>query len=253
MRELMAAANNTFLRSAIERLYTVFRHYQPPTHPAYCRHCVKDEEDRVLRTKPLRELKVDELSRYSWKAISTWGTVEQFKYLLPRLFETVVLDKYRDNTEVLFKKPRLGGLNTWPKEEQDALNSYCDALWRYALGHHPLGDTLPSFPSIDDCLCSIAQIVDDLAPLLNAWESDMGSAATLHLVDFAVENSSYLREKRRLSNTFWDERRAQMQQVVDWFLTRNFSLVFDVATAATTSSELCDDLTRAIVRRSGRG
>jgi hypothetical protein len=252
MRELMTAADNTFLRPAIERLYAVFGHYQPPTHPTYCRHCVNDKEDKVLRSKPLRELKADELSRYSWKAISTWGTVEQFKYLLPRLFETVVLDQYRDDPEVLFKKPRLGGLNTWPNEEQDALNSYCGALWRYALGHHPLGDTLPSFLSIDDCLCSIAQIVDDLAPLLNAWESDKSSAATLHLVDFAVENSSYLRETRQLAPAFWSERRVQMQQVVDWFLTRDFALVFDVATEATTSWELRDELTRAIVRRSER-
>jgi hypothetical protein len=213
---------------------------------------VNDAEDKMLRLKPLRGLNADELARYSWKAISTWGTVEQFKYLLPRLFETVVSDRDRYYPEVLFKKPRLGGLNTWPSEEQAALNSYCEALWRYALAHHPLSDTLPSFASIDDCLCSVAQIADDLSPMLNLWDSDKTSAATFHLVDFAAENASYLREMRRLSSAFWEERSAQMQQVVDWFLTRDFALVFDVATATTTSVDLRDELTRAIVRRSGR-
>jgi hypothetical protein len=202
--------------------------------------------------RPLRELNADELARYSWRAISTWGTVEQFKYLLPRLFETVVFDGHSYYPEVLFKKPRLGGLNTWPSDEQAALNSYCDALWRYALARHPLSDALPSFASIDDCLCSIAQITDDLSSVLNLWDADKTSAATLHLVDFAAENASYLREMHRLSNAFWDERRAQMQQVVEWFLTRDFAVVFDVATGATTSADLRDELTRAIARRSGR-
>jgi len=245
----MTTAGNTSLKSAIERLYVVFGNYRPPIHPTYCSHCVKDDEDRVLRLKPLRELNADQLVRYSWKAISLWGTVEQFKYLLPRLFETVALDKTGYTPEVLFKKPRLGGFNTWANEEQAALNSYCEALWRYALAHHALGDALPSFPSIGDCLCSIAQIIDDLAPVLNVWDSDRTSAATRHLVDFAVENASHLREKHKLSNSFWDERPGQMQQVVDWFLTRDFALVFDTTTKATTPWEFRDELTRAIVRR----
>ena len=144
----MTTADNASLRSAIERLYVVFGNYRPPVHPTYCSHCVKDDEDRVLRLKPLRELNADELSRYSWDAISLWGTVEQFKYLLPRLFETVVFDEHRYCPEVSFKKPRLGGLQEWPGEEQVALNCYCDALWRYALAHHPLSHRLPSLSNL---------------------------------------------------------------------------------------------------------
>jgi hypothetical protein len=98
--------------------------------------------------------------------------------------------------------------------------------------------------------CSIGQIVDDLSPLLDQWDSAKGSAPTLHLVDFASENVSSLREIRKLSNTFWADREAQMQQVVDWFLNQDYSLCFDVATHATTSWELRDDLTKAIRRRS---
>ena len=238
------------LRAAVEHLYEVFGRYQFPDEPKYCTHCVRDEEDKALRSKPLRQLRAEDLARYSWKALSTWGTVEQFKHLLPRLFELVITDQYRYNPEILFKKPRFGGLSTWPNDEQEALNAYCDALWRYALTRHPIGDALASFPSIDDCLCSIAHIVDDLSPLLEAWDSDKGQAATLHLVDFAVENASALREIRQLSNSFWSERRTQMQQVVNWFLARDFSLVFDVMDASATPHEFGEELNRAIVRRS---
>ena len=202
-----------------------------------------------MRSKPLRELTADDLARYAWKAISTWGTVEQFKYLLPRLFETVTTSKFRCDTEVLFKKPRLAGVDGWPEAEKAVLNTYCDALWHYALAHHPLTGTLPSFPSIDDCLCSIGQIVDDLSPLLAAWDSIRSTAATFHLIEFASENASSLREIRQLSNAFWKERPTQMQQVVDWFFSHEFALPFDIATQTTTAWELRDDLTKAIQRR----
>src|SRR4051812_47574663 len=121
------------LNDAIERLYSVFGAYSAPAHPAYCECCVTEPEDVVLRTKPVRELTQKELNRYTFKAISTWGTVEQFKYLLPRLFELVVEDvddEYRYNPEFLFKKPRYGDFTSWPDAEKTALLSYCDVLRR---------------------------------------------------------------------------------------------------------------------------
>lgn len=245
----MKLTSEESLRSAVEHLYRVFARYPFPVKSEYCKHCVRAEEQSALRSKPLRELNAKDLSRYSFKALSTWGTVEQFKHLLPRLFELVITDEYRECLEILFGKPRFGGLSTWPGDEQAALNVYCGALWRHALARYPIGEALASFPSIDECLCSIAQIIDDLSPFLEAWDSDRGQAATRHLVDFAVENASYLRENRRLSNNFWDERRTQMQQVVDWFLARDFSLVFDVVDAATTAEEFREELSRAIMRR----
>jgi hypothetical protein len=237
------------LNSAIERLYEVFGKYSALVRPSYCTHCVTEAEDVVLRTKPLRELSADELRRYSFKALSTWGTVEQFKYLLPRLFQLVADDAFAYNPEILFKKPRLGDLVSWPDIERNAVNSYCDILWRYALTKYPLSEHVRSFGSIDDCLCSVAQIVDDLEPMLRIWGIDT-KTNTLHLADFAAENSSPLLENRRLSNTFWDERPQQMNQVVDWFLTQDFALVFDLVELGTLPYEFREELVRAVRRRS---
>jgi hypothetical protein len=248
----MAESDNTELASAIERLYEVFKAYKPPAQPAFCRHCVSEAEDAVLHAKPLRHLSFKELSRYSFKAISTWGTVEQFKYLLPRLFELLVQNGFNYDPEILFKKPRYGNLASWPHAEQEALNAYCHVLWRHSLEHHPLPDYLPAFASIDECLCSIGQILDDLTPLLNTWASDGGAAATKHLTDFADENASCLREKRRLCDAFWDGRQAQMQQVAEWFLTQDFSLVFEIADAAVTPCDFREELVRVILNRHSR-
>jgi hypothetical protein len=97
------------LELAIRGLYQVFGRYQAPADSSFCRHCVQSAEAELIVSKPLRQLSAHELARYSFKAISTWGTVDQFKYLLPRLFETVVFEPYRYDPEVLFKKPQYGG------------------------------------------------------------------------------------------------------------------------------------------------
>jgi hypothetical protein len=104
------------LELEIRGLYQVFGRYRAPADSTFCRHCVQSGEDELLRSRPLRQLSGNELARYSFKAISTWGTVDLFKYLLPRLFETVAFEKYRYDPEVLFKKPRYGGSMTgWVK------------------------------------------------------------------------------------------------------------------------------------------
>lgn len=129
------------------------------------------------------------------------------------------------------------------------MNSFCSAVWQRALGHHPIDELFPSFPDIDTCLCSIAQVIDDLSPLLDFWEHDLRETAKLHLIDFANENVTDIREARKLSNTFWAERREQMRQVQDWFMSHDFCIAFDVATPITTNEEIREDITRAIRRR----
>jgi hypothetical protein len=243
----MDSSEEAGLARAVERLYEVFSPYTPPRHPAFCTHCVSDAEDAILHSKPLRQLSRKELARFSFKAISTWGTVEQFKYLLPRLFELTLQEGFGYNPEILFKKPRYGDFASWPELEQKALRAYCDALWRFALAHYPLTDLLQGFASIGDCLCSVAQIVDDVHPLLQVWNSETESA-TLHLSDFIVENAWALKANK-LSNAFWDERPEQVKQIVDWFATLEFAVLLDLAELSTLPREVAIEVVQAVRRR----
>jgi hypothetical protein len=168
--------------------------------------------------------------------------------LLPRLFELVVKEGFGYDPEILFKKPRYGGFDSWPKVERESLHAYCDTLWRYALAHYPLPDCLPVFANIEDCLCSVAQIVDDLRPFLRLWDSET-TTATLHLGDFAAENASILSANAKLSNAFWDERPEQVKQVADWFLSRDFSAILDLAELGTLPRDVAEQLTQAVRRR----
>jgi hypothetical protein len=247
----MADSEELELKTSVERLYGVFSSYTEPAHPTFCAHCITDAEDAVLHNKPLRKLSAEDLRRYSFKAISTWGTVEQFKYLLPRLFELVTYEGFGYDPEILFKKPRYGDFPSWPEIEQQALHAYCDSLWRFSLAHHPLNERLPVFVGIEDSICSIAQIVDDLSPLLKLWESET-TTATLHLADFAAENASTLLASGTLSNAFWNERPDQVKQVAEWFLSRDFATILDLAELGTLPADVAEELAQVIQRRSGR-
>jgi hypothetical protein len=165
------------------------------------------------------------------------------------LLQILVSEKIRGNPEILLGKLRYGGLSEWPEVERQAINSFCRALWQRALDHHPLYELFPSFPEIDSCLCSVAQVVDDVFPLLDLWDRDFRPAAKLHMIDFADENVTYIREVRKLSNTFWDQRQAQMRQVQDWFMSHDFGVAFDVATPMTSNEEIRADIARSIRKR----
>jgi hypothetical protein len=130
------------------------------------------------------------------------------------------------------------------------LDVYCNALWDYALSEHPIGNILPSFPFIDDCLCSVAQIIDDLTPLLERWNSNRTVAAIKHLADFADENVSALKELAMLQNSFWEDRQTQMRQVIDWFFNQEFAIPIEMSNQDTHPFDLRNEVRRAILMRS---
>lgn len=214
-------------QDAVERLYTVFSKYplRPDTEPCPC--CHNPEDELRLHRKPLAELEADDLYHYAWSALWTWGTDEDFKHFLPRLFQLVaeeVIFRFVD-IPVLFKKLNVADWREWPADEQESIENYFIALWRYLLVSPEID------VDIDDILCGIAHPIDDLTPYLEMWRKS-GRAGHYLLADFIRMQYGDLVNKRKLFNTFWqddsapeNDRTAQMNQVIDWIL--------DPATKAT--------------------
>jgi hypothetical protein len=66
-------------------------------------------------------------------------------------------------------------------------------------------------------LCSIAQAIDDLGPFLKVWRESREMSGRYHLAQlFDCEDWDTLPYK--LADPFWEERQAQMRQVIDWAL-----------------------------------
>lgn len=69
----------------IEALYVAFQKYPKPKSMESCPHCGQKSDGLLVRA--LRDLQPEDLSEYAHRAISTWGSVADFKYFLPRLME----------------------------------------------------------------------------------------------------------------------------------------------------------------------
>lgn len=174
------------LRAAVERLYSVFAAYPLHTLMESCPHCVDAAEQRKLGEQPLRFLSPDTLSRYAFKALTTWGTPKDFKHFLPRLFELLAIDPTWIDAEVLIGKLDLARWTDWPPAEQETVQEYLSALWQATLGQ--TSGRLRS----DECLRAIGRAASDLYPYLLKWRQDTSSEALCQLADFVLDNQDSL-------------------------------------------------------------
>jgi hypothetical protein len=202
------------LAHAITDLYEVFRKYKLHPHVEGCPHCVFDDDHRLLHSAPLRLMGPNEFRRYAWKAMTTWGDVDDFKHFLPRLLELLSQDAGGGwvNPEVVFGKLTYGEFRDWPCHEQDAVIHFAVALWKSVLAG------FPNPFSVDSLLCGIALFQGDLQEYLNLWRPDESPAAALHFAGF-IESDLQRKSPAgtwRLSSSWWKDRDEQAQQVIAW-------------------------------------
>jgi hypothetical protein len=208
------------LRDAIESLYVVFSQYRLRERIDACSHCHGSHDDRLLRSKTLRELGVQELHHYTWDALTTWGDDYDFRHFLPRILEIYALDESLTDQfiepEIVLGKLEYARWSNWPPREQEAVRQYLTALWLSKINHDfPWEDF--SVSSIEYWLCAIGQAEDDLEPYLTAWEAASSPAAVGNLSHWIVSVHDELAEKK-LCSAFWKNRQVQCAQVVNWVL-----------------------------------
>jgi hypothetical protein len=173
---------------------------------------VSDVDQRQVHQRPLRELTAEDLSHFAHSALLTWGTAEDFKHFLPRLFECMVSAERFDfvDREVLLRKLAYGKWNTWSQNEQAAVRRFMTAQWRAVLG------SSVKEADAEDWLCAVGQAEDDLTAYLTNWAEQAAPTACEHLAALLVNEGNRLLAKGKLSNPFWQERREQMNQVIMW-------------------------------------
>jgi len=143
---------DTSLTESIERLYHTFAGYRLRAFSP-CPTCYPQADvlriERRMRTTPLRELTLDELSHFFVDGMLTWGDVDDFRHLLPRLLELFVsyyleeepvwsgddrsleMDLDPDLAMLRFADGKWWG---WPVVERAAVDEYLFALWSAFLG-----------------------------------------------------------------------------------------------------------------------
>lgn len=122
------------LESTIAKLYAVFGSYPAPTETTYSPHTTITADDvQVLRQAPLKALSGRALSKYTLKAINTWGDDREFRHYLPRILELIVREPGWLDVATILGKLETARWRNWPDPERDTVIAFLDALWAAGL------------------------------------------------------------------------------------------------------------------------
>ena len=203
---------------ALEDLYRTFQSYSLRAYTEPCPCCHKDPTvEHRLHASPLRALSAEDLNVYAQDAVLTWGTEEDFKYFLPRLFELQVEAELGglpfSDPESLFGRLAYTHWNAWPSQEQAAIREFFLQLWTTVVNTVP-ADLLWS--AAYEWLRAIAQAEDDVSAYLSLWLGQTTDAACRNLA-LAITLHDLLAEKP--SEAYWQKRRKQWAQIAEWVRT----------------------------------
>jgi hypothetical protein len=247
------------LQEAVERLYEVFARYPLAEQIYGCGHCVSPEDHQRIRSKPLRELTKEDLSRYAHKAMSTWGDEADFKHFLPRLLELLTfVDEWPLTVDRLAAKLEEANWRNWPEPEHIAVEEYLMALWRFGL-------TNPDhYIYIYDWLWGMARAVDDLEPYLDVWrdECKQSPLAVHHLIEFIdrisfdktlpfeedLNDNSKLDDKEDLLDFELQAEmtRKQWKQIAEWLIDTRTRAALEEGSFKYGNEPFGDELTTAV-------
>ena len=119
------------LRAAVERLYQTFAGYPLVAVIEGCPCCSLETAERELHAAPLRELPEQHVGYFAFKAMTTFGRVDDFRHFLPRIAELISERGAADACDlgIFTGKLSYGGFETWPDAERAAVAGWVDALW----------------------------------------------------------------------------------------------------------------------------
>ncbi len=207
----------TELQAAIELLYEAFAHCPRPEKIRCCPcGCTEPGATDHLLAVPIRALRFSEIADYAFSAMTTQGTVDDFRYLLPRLFEGITQEPYNYNPEILFGKLSYAKWMTWPEGEFSAIRRYMRAFWRASLESFPLEARLPGIFEIETVLCSIARTGEPLDDYLGIWTENRTQNATSHLVQFVTMYGGDISNGSFFHDGFWKDSQDQVAVLRRW-------------------------------------
>lgn len=198
---------------ATEQLYSIFSKYPIKTKIDGCPCCVSDSDKGTLHSKKLRELENDDLSYFAFKAMTTFGDLEDFKHFLPRIFELSAKRKLIVDLFVILGKLEYGEWINWNEKEKQAIKSFIRAWWKYDINTADYFD-----PEI---LIELKKFGNDISLMLKDWNLDIESSGFKNYVDL-VENGYYdLKTKNR---TFKELNEKELETFISWIELNSIKL-----------------------------
>lgn len=193
------------LKIAIEALYETFKEYRLNAVIPGCPCCVSDEDKSILHSKKLTELTGEDLSRYTFKAMITWGGVQEFKHFLPRILELKSNKSLMIDLFIINGKLDHSHWKEWGAAEQASIKHFFRVWW-----NHEINDV----PEIDfEILVEGHKILGDLAALLEVWDLSFDSEGFKNYIKFIEYHYSDLKRNKTSFESF---NSAEWQTLIDW-------------------------------------
>lgn len=174
--------------------------------------------DVAALSGPIRSVPAAAIDRWLPHAVTTWGTEDDLRALLPRVFELLTAGLLTTPPEVVFAKLRHADPPRWPTDEQAALADIVAALWLATLTQHPTPLGVPA----GRVLTALAELGDDISSYLAEWDrllraaDDVGGLARRHLAELVARVDRLRPTGHDVSDLFWSPRPVEATRLELW-------------------------------------
>lgn len=201
------------LLAALDAAYEMFSGYPRPQQMEASPMRDPAKTLAALSSAPLRNLSGEQIGPYAGWALTTIGSVEDYKHFLPRILEQAVRAPEWMGTQppVIASRLKMANWRTWPKSESAAVIEVFVAALRDSICRHPddRGDA-------SEWLCAVATLGEDVQPHLREWLDGADGNALLQIANLATQLPAITSLDPR-EQVFWanltDEARTE---IVTW-------------------------------------
>ncbi len=184
------------LKITIENLYTTFSIYPFKSTIEGCPCCISDSDKEKIHSKQLRDLGEDNLSRYAFKAMTTWGDTNDFKHYLPRIYELLATTDFIVDTFVVLGKLEYGKWQEWAEAEKTSITQFLLAWWTDVVKHKTYFDK--------EVFTEIYKLTNNIEQLLNRWTISFSDNSFSNFVDLIHNYYNDLTNKKKEFKDFDD-------------------------------------------------
>lgn len=219
------------LKKLIENLYETFEDYPVPSAMEGCPCCVSQNDRESIHTKHLWDLQEEDLSKYTFKAITTWGNTNDFKYYLPRIFELLATTNFIVDTSTVLGKLQLGKWKYWSEAEKSVIKEFLLAWWSNVVRHKPFFDK--------EIFTEIYQLTNNVEELLDLWTISLSDNSFSNFLHLIYDNYSDIINKHQEFECFDD---ASITKFKVWIMENSKFLETGFFYFAGTDEELADKI-----------
>lgn len=171
------------------------------------------EWNAELLSKPLSQLNSEVLARFCSSVTLTWGSIDDYKHFLPRIYELINRIDFIAEIWVVFDVLNKYDWYNWPNEEVSLLNRYFVDLWESVI----CNSNEATDYAVANYLSSISNVYLDFNELLAMWQSNESMPSVRKLAYYLSDNYEEIFIKVRLPGFHPSKERGE--KLLEWLIS----------------------------------